>query len=287
MGDYPEAMSHQQRAVLMSERVLGIDHPNTITEYAHLALYCFANNQVSSALKLMYRTRYLGLLCHGESHPEIGLIDSNIGLILHAVEEYDLSLRFLENALKLYQKYYGQKSLKVAMGHHLVARTYSCRGDFRGALASEKEAYTIYRQLLGEEHDRTKESSECLKHLTQQAVTFQKKMNEIVKGEKNISWSPIHIQTPSLNSVLEMLNVINGIVFVQISPSEIEKLRKEMGKKAEQSKENNGEAIKDTDSGNESAESAGTPEKESAACGTDVKEKIAGIGNQPEEIAVD
>ena len=28
-----QAMSYQQRAVLMSERVLGIDHPNTITEY--------------------------------------------------------------------------------------------------------------------------------------------------------------------------------------------------------------------------------------------------------------
>ncbi len=33
MGDYGEAMAYEQRAVLMSERVLGIDHPNTITEY--------------------------------------------------------------------------------------------------------------------------------------------------------------------------------------------------------------------------------------------------------------
>jgi protein TIF31 len=33
MGDYGEALVYQQRAVLMSERVLGIDDPNTITEY--------------------------------------------------------------------------------------------------------------------------------------------------------------------------------------------------------------------------------------------------------------
>lgn len=33
MGDYAEAMAQQQKAVLMSERVFGIDHPNTITEY--------------------------------------------------------------------------------------------------------------------------------------------------------------------------------------------------------------------------------------------------------------
>ena len=46
MGDHMEAMSCQQKAVLMSERVNGIDHPYTITEYTHLALYCFANTQV-------------------------------------------------------------------------------------------------------------------------------------------------------------------------------------------------------------------------------------------------
>ena len=33
MGDYAEAISFQQKAVLMSEKVNGIDHPYTITEY--------------------------------------------------------------------------------------------------------------------------------------------------------------------------------------------------------------------------------------------------------------
>jgi len=33
MGDYGEAMAYQQKAVFMSERVNGIDHPYTITEY--------------------------------------------------------------------------------------------------------------------------------------------------------------------------------------------------------------------------------------------------------------
>jgi protein TIF31 len=45
---------------------------------AHLALYCFANNQVSNALRLMYRARYLAILCFGENHPEIALVDVSI-----------------------------------------------------------------------------------------------------------------------------------------------------------------------------------------------------------------
>lgn len=40
---------------------------------------------------------------------------SNIGLVLHGVMEYDLSLRFLENALTINTKYHGPRSLKVAL----------------------------------------------------------------------------------------------------------------------------------------------------------------------------
>lgn len=69
-------------------------------------------------------------------------------MILHAVGEYELSLRFLEHALALNIKYYGPKSLKVAVSYHLVARTQSCMGDFRSALNSEKETYAIYKQQV-------------------------------------------------------------------------------------------------------------------------------------------
>ncbi|XP_057657964.1 clustered mitochondria protein homolog isoform X1 [Diorhabda carinulata] len=231
MGEHGEAMAYQQKAVLMSERVNGIDHPYTITEYAHLALYCFANSQVSTALKLLYRARYLAILVCGENHPEVALLDSNISLILHAVGEYDLSLRFLEKALALNIKYFGAKSLKVAVSYHLVARTQSCMGNFRSALNNEKEAYAIYKQQLGENHEKTKESSECLKHLTQQAVVLQKKMNEIYTGKNGASLPPIQIQPPSMGSVLDMLNVINGILFVQISQEDIENFKAEIEKR--------------------------------------------------------
>ncbi|XP_014474024.1 PREDICTED: clustered mitochondria protein homolog isoform X1 [Dinoponera quadriceps] len=231
MGDHAEALATQQKAVLMSERVNGIDHPYTITEYIHLALYSFANGQVSVSLRLLYRARYLALLVCGEDHPEVALLDSNISLILHAVGEYELSLRFLEHALSLNLRYHGARSLKVAMSYHLVARTQSCMGDFRAALNNEKETYAIYKQQLGEEHEKTKESSDCLRHLTQQAVVLQKKMNEIYTGKSGVSLPPIQVQPPSMGSVLDMLNVINGILFVQISQQDIDNFKAEIEKR--------------------------------------------------------
>lgn len=137
-----------------------------------MALYSFANGQIIPALRLLYRARYLALLICGDNHPDMALLDvsrtaleameavilylvsfyifpqSNIALVLHAAGEFQHSLRFLEHALLLNLKYYGEKSLKVAVSFHLVARTQSCLGDFRSALNSEKETYAIYKQLV-------------------------------------------------------------------------------------------------------------------------------------------
>ena len=95
-----------------------------------------------------------------------------------------------------------------------MARTQSCMGDFRAALTNEKETFTIYKTQLGEEHDKTKESGECLRHLTQQAVVLQKKMNDIYQGKSKAGLPPIQIQPPSMGSVLDMLNIINGEDFI-------------------------------------------------------------------------
>lgn len=68
---------------------------------------------------------------------------------------------------------------------------------------------------LGEKHEKTRESSECLRHLTQQAVVLQKRLAEAcARGQHQPA--PLHIQPPAMASVIDMLNLINGILFVQI-----------------------------------------------------------------------
>lgn len=83
------------------------------------------------------------ILTRFQFHPQ-----SNISLILHALGEYELSLRFIEHALKLNLKYFGNKAMHVAVSYHLMARTQSCMGDFRSALNNEKETYSIYKSQV-------------------------------------------------------------------------------------------------------------------------------------------
>ncbi len=187
----------------------------------------FSYLKISNSLKLLYRARYLILINHGEDHPEVGLIDSNLGLILQAAGEYDSAVNFLESALKKNRKYFGSKSMKTALSLHLLARLQSCRGDFRTALMNERETYQIYRSLLGEDHERTKESAQVLKHLTEQAVLLQKRINEMQKSDK-AGIPQIQIQQPSMQTVLAMLNIINGILFMPSPEEEIERIRQEL-----------------------------------------------------------
>lgn len=107
-----------------------------------------------------------------------------------------------------------------------MARVYESKAEFRSALQHEKEGYTIYKNQvglcsaplyasllpamikpsphylvcspqMGEAHEKTKESSEYLKYLTQQAVALQRTMNEIYKNGSNASITPLKVTAPS------------------------------------------------------------------------------------------
>ncbi|XP_044079217.1 clustered mitochondria protein homolog isoform X2 [Siniperca chuatsi] len=216
LGEYADALSHQEKAVMSSERVQGIDHPQTIQDYTYLALYCFAGGRLSTSLQLLYRARYLTLLVSGEDHPHIALLDSMLGLVLHGLMEYELSLKFLQNALTSSSKYHGATSLKHAHSHHLLATVYESKGEFRSALQHEKEAYSIYKSQVGEDHDSTKESSEYLKSLTQQAVILQKAINHIYSNTPTTCIPPPKFSTPSLPTILQQLNLTCGTILIPL-----------------------------------------------------------------------
>ncbi|KAM8960689.1 clustered mitochondria protein homolog [Pelodytes ibericus] len=217
LGDINEALDNQQKALIMTERTLGYDNTSAIQDYVLLSLYCFASGQLPVALKLLYRARYLMLLIAGEDHPTMATLDSNIGVVLQAVLECDLSLRFLEKALETNRKYYGNKSLDTALSHHLIALVHTSKAEFRTAMQHEKETYTIYKALLGESHERTNESSTFLKHVTQQAVNLQRTMNEIYKNGSIASLPHVQIVPPGVDTLLQHLNLLNGITRINLS----------------------------------------------------------------------
>uniref|UniRef100_A0A0K0DAX0 Clu domain-containing protein n=1 Tax=Angiostrongylus cantonensis TaxID=6313 RepID=A0A0K0DAX0_ANGCA len=232
LGDLAEAVAQQYRATLMSERCNGIDNAYTIIEYVNLAHFAFSNLYIPASLRILYRARYLLLIAYGENHPLMAQIDKNsvlylqgnIGVILFAVHEFDAALRFLTSSEAVMAANGEPKRLKSAIIQHIAARAHASRGDFRAALAAEKETYFIYNGLLGPEHEKTKESSEYLSQLTMQAVAFQRKVMDATKGNSVGPLLPTQLPQPSLSSILDVLNVLNGIIIISVGglPSAID-----------------------------------------------------------------
>ncbi|CAB3402315.1 unnamed protein product [Caenorhabditis bovis] len=203
-----DALNNQHKAVIMSERMNGLEAGSTIVEYINLAHFAFSTLVIPGALRPLYRARYLMNLTFGEKHPIMAQIDANIGIILFTLQEFDFALKYLVSADHISKAVGEPKRMKTALITNLIARTHAARGDFRAALVAEKETFATYSELYGPDHQKTRESSDYLKTLTQQAVMFQKKMME---ANKNSSISELfQIQPPTLSWILDVMNIVNG-----------------------------------------------------------------------------
>ena len=80
-GRIGQAVSHQKQGLLASERVLGVDHYETIYCYVYLALFTHNLAQTCVALRLMYRAKYLLKLIFGPDHLEQAAFDVRHSLL--------------------------------------------------------------------------------------------------------------------------------------------------------------------------------------------------------------
>ncbi|XP_065104326.1 clustered mitochondria protein homolog [Paramisgurnus dabryanus] len=203
-GRSAEARSVQLRVVVISERVLGFDHPNTIQQYVLLAVYLFAGGETALAQRCLYRAKVLLLTVHGGDHPYTAVIDASLGLVLQGEQ----SLQYLQSALKINSSFRGD-NLTTALIHHLLAQRHCVAGDYRGGMNHEKAAHSIFQNKWGDDHPQTKCSSDFLKNITQQAVRVERSIRQ---GGVELPETPPESLVPSLDTTLEQLALVNGIL---------------------------------------------------------------------------
>ncbi|XP_074525971.1 clustered mitochondria protein homolog [Halichoeres trimaculatus] len=204
LGKPAEARSIQLTAVVISERVLGFDHANTIQQYALLAVYMFAGGETALAQKCLLRARLLVLTVHGEDHPYVATLDSCLGLVLTG----DQSEKFLQNALRLNTSFFGPTNLYTALSHHMLAQKMCSKGDYRSAMTHEKEAFAAFTSLFGEDHSQTNCSKEFLCTITKQAVKVERSLRQ---AGADCTEQAVECITPSSDTVLEQMVLVTGI----------------------------------------------------------------------------
>ncbi|XP_030629328.1 clustered mitochondria protein homolog isoform X2 [Chanos chanos] len=279
-GHPAEARSIQLKVVVISERVLGFDHPNTIQQYALLSVYMFAGGEIALALRCLYRARLLMLLVHGEDHPYIATLDSSLGLVLQGEQ----SLQYLQNALKLNISFRGAMDQQTALNHHLLAQRMCVVGDYRGAMNHEREALNAFQNQWGQNHPQTKCSSDFLSAITQQAVRVERSIRQ--GGAEASEMATPENLCPSTETTLEQLALVNGILKTSYSTRILEFKEKLKERRAAQEAAKAKEELSEGTNGEKAEEPTANDEAvaEEAASGDGlVKEETNGNAENHQE----
>ncbi|KAM4579135.1 clustered mitochondria protein homolog [Fundulus diaphanus] len=229
-GKAAEARSVQLKSVVISERLLGFDHPNTIQQYALLGVYAYAGGETTLAQKCLLRARLLMLTVHGEDHPYTATLDSCLGLVLTE----DQTGQFLKNALKLNTSFFGPTDLHTALSHHLLAQWMCSKGDYRSAMTHEKESLSAFTSLFGEDHSQTRCSKEFLGTITKQAVKVERTLRQ---AGSDSAEQAVECLTPTSDTILEQMVLVTGIRRITRSDRFQEYKQKHLERKAAAAKE--------------------------------------------------
>nr|GMD29673.1 clustered mitochondria protein [Ipomoea batatas] len=157
-GDMAGAIVQQHKELIINERCLGLDHPDTAHSYGNMALFYHGLNQTELALRHMSRALLLLGLSSGPDHPDVAATFINVAMMYQDIGKMDTALRYLQEALKKNERLLGEDHIQTAVCYHALAIAFNCMGAYKLSHQHEKKTYDILAKQLGEEDSRTKDS---------------------------------------------------------------------------------------------------------------------------------
>ncbi|XP_011087269.1 clustered mitochondria protein [Sesamum indicum] len=162
-GDMAGAIMQQHKELIINERCLGLDHPDTAHSYGNMALFYHGLNQTELALRHMSRALLLLSLSSGPDHPDVAATFINVAMMYQDIGKMDTALRYLQEALKKNERLLGEEHIQTAVCYHALAIAFNCMGAFKLSHQHEKKTYDILVKQLGEDDSRTKDSQNWMK----------------------------------------------------------------------------------------------------------------------------
>ncbi|KAL7158174.1 hypothetical protein ABFS83_02G124500 [Erythranthe nasuta] len=162
-GDMAGAIMQQHKELIINERCLGLDHPDTAHSYGNMALFYHGLNQTELALRHMSRALLLLSLSSGPDHPDVAATFINVAMMYQDIGKMEPALRYLQEALTKNERLLGEEHIQTAVCYHALAIAFNCMGVFKLSHQNEKKTYDILVKQLGEEDSRTKDSENWMK----------------------------------------------------------------------------------------------------------------------------
>ena len=204
------AVELAHKAVIISERTLGVDSNETILAYLNLALFEHGNRNTAVALAYVRHALELGKIAYGSQHPDCTTTLNNAAVMLQNLQAYQQSRRWFETSLKISEEVSGKASVSTATLLFQLAQALVLDGDHKGAVQRMREAYSVFLSKLGADDPNTKESEKWLEQLTQNAVSIAKHQKDIQNRRvRRLAFNP---RTPNLAGQTQLSQSPSDIV---------------------------------------------------------------------------
>ncbi|KAI5068426.1 hypothetical protein GOP47_0016771 [Adiantum capillus-veneris] len=166
-GDMAGAIMQQHKELIINERCLGLDHPDTAHSYGNMALFYHGLNQTELALRHMSRALLLLNVSSGSDHPDVAATFINVAMMYQDIQRMNVALRYLQEALQKNLRLLGEEHIQTAVCYHALAIVFNCIGAYKLSLQHERSTYNILAKQLGEDDTRTRDSANWLKTFQQ------------------------------------------------------------------------------------------------------------------------
>jgi hypothetical protein len=154
-GKYAEAQPLLEKALDITRKALGEDHPDTATSYNNLATNLDYQGRHGEAQPLHERALAIKLKALGDQHPQTALGYNNVAFNLAAQGKYAQAQPLYEKALAIWRKARGEDHPDTATGYHNLAANLNDQGKYAQAQPLFEKALAITRKALGDDHADT------------------------------------------------------------------------------------------------------------------------------------
>ncbi|KAI8950845.1 clustered mitochondria-domain-containing protein [Xylaria longipes] len=169
------AVDLARKAVIVSERTIGVDSAETLLYYLNLGLYVHGSGDSKTALAYVKHALNLWKVIYGPDHPDSITTLNNAAVMLQHMQAYHESRIWFEQALAVCERVIGSQSLQAASLLFQLAQALALDNESKAALGKMRECYNIFLHELGAENNNTKEAETWLEQLTQNAVAIAKR----------------------------------------------------------------------------------------------------------------
>jgi hypothetical protein len=151
-GAYVTARLLQEQVVAVRSRILGMEHPDTLTAMNNLALTLGDQGDLSGARSLQEQVLATQLRLLGEEHPKTQSSITNLAATLRIQGDFASARKLQEQALATRRRVLGEEHPDTLTAMHSLALTLRAQGDLASARTLQEQVLATRHRIFGEGH---------------------------------------------------------------------------------------------------------------------------------------